>query len=156
MLSKPFTRSHFFLGYGYFLWSIFLHRLRVRTGNFEPFTGSSWLWTQPSLVSFQWSGLSDQWTLFLTENCLWYIPEIVLLQGERSDFYTRLCWKGHSTSRQCSCHVHNTPCWSLSTSLYPTLFAIKWIAPTDNMWPKSDDTKWCHWWPRYWQLTKQA
>ena len=37
-----------------------------------------------SLVSFQWSGLSDQWTLHLTENCL---P----LQGERSDFCAHLC-----------------------------------------------------------------
>ena len=54
-----------------------------------------------SLVSFQWSGLSDQWALHLTECCLqvqkWYVP----LQGEGRGSGACLCQQNEKWSSQC-------------------------------------------------------
>jgi len=48
--------------------------------------------------------------------------------------------------RQSSCRVHSMSRICPPTSPYPTfLLAQKWIAPTDIVQLKSDDTKWCHW-----------
>ena len=60
--------------------------------------------------------------------------------------------QGFSTVNQGSCHVHGTLSWNPPTSPYPAFFASakpifkKRIAPTDNMWPKSDNAIWHHRW----------
>ena len=75
-----------------------------------------------SLVSLQCSGLSDQWMLLPTENCL---------QWQKWSSYKGggpfLCQtsgnQGFPIASQGSCHVHGTPCWNPPTSPFPTFFA---------------------------------
>ena len=112
-----------------------------------------------SLASFQWSGLSDQRALHLTECCLqvqkWcpykgrgVVPEPVCANKVRNG--PASANQGFSTASQGSCHVHGTPCWNPPTSpillfLLAQNLSSKQIAPTDNMRPKSDDAIWHHW-----------
>ena len=46
-----------------------------------------------SLASLQWSGLSNEQTFLLTENCL-HCQKMEPREGERSGFYASLCYKG--------------------------------------------------------------
>ena len=64
-----------FLGYGYLLRSIFPLLLEASTENLNQASLNHSLWHHKlnqthSLASFQWSGLFNQQTLRLTENCL--------------------------------------------------------------------------------------
>ena len=119
-----------------------------------------------SLASFQWSELSDQRALHLTECCLqvqkWcpykgrgVIPEPVCASKVRNG--PAGADQGFSTASQGSCHVHGTPSWNPPTSPYLTFLlaqnlSSKRIAPTDNMRPKSDDAIWHHWLLK-WRMT---
>ena len=101
-----------------------------------------------SLVSFQWSGFSDQRALQLTESCLqiqkWcpykargVVPEPICANKARNG--------------QGSCHVHGTLGWTHPPPPIPPFLLVqnlssKRIAPTDNMRPKSDDAIWRHRW----------
>ena len=86
-----------------------------------------------SLVSFRLSGLTNQQTLFLTENCLRKVPEMKFIQGKWSIFYACLCAKerigppsanqGLSTATHSSSHVHSTPFLNPLASPYPILSA---------------------------------
>ena len=94
-----------------------------------------------SLASFQWSGLSDQQAIQLTESCLqiekWcpytgrgVVPEPVCANMVRNG--PASADQGSSIASQGSWHVHGTPCWNLPTSPYPTFFAsTKPIFKTD-------------------------
>ena len=113
-----------------------------------------------SLVSFQWSGLSDQRALQLTESCLqiqkWcpykargVVPEPVCANKARNGPAT--ADQGSSLASQGSCHVHGTPGWTHPPPPIPPFLLVqnlssKQIAPTDNMWPNSDDSKQRHRW----------
>ena len=106
-----------------------------------------------SLASFQWSGLSDQRALQLTENSLLFqkwcpykargvVPEPVCPNKRNGPATAN---HGSSLASQGSCHVHSTPRWTHPPRpILPFLLAqnlsSKRIAPTDNMWPKSDNT----------------
>ena len=66
----------------------------------------------------------------------------------------------YSTASQGSCHAHGTLCLNLShLSLSQPFYqrkayiSSKWITPTDNMQPKSDNTKQHH---RYLRLTSDV
>ena len=87
-------------------------------------------------------------------------PEMVLLQGE-GVVPEPLCAnkvrngpasteQGFSTASQGSYHVYGTLLkpthLPYPTFLIPQNLSSKWIAPTDNIRPKSDDTIWRHWW----------
>ena len=74
-----------------------------------------------SLASFQWSGLSDQRALQLTESCLqiqkWcpykvrgVVPEPVYANKARNG--QAIVDQGFSLASQGSCHVHSTPGWT--------------------------------------------
>jgi len=104
-----------------------------------------------SLASFQWSGLSDQQALQLTESCLqiqkWcpykvrgVVPEPACANKVRNG--EAAADQGSFLASQGSCHVHATP--GSPTSPYPTFYASKRIAPTNNMRPASDDAIWHH------------
>ena len=78
-----------------------------------------------SLASFQWSGLSDQRALHLTECCLqvqkWcpykgrgVVPEPVCANKVRNG--PASADQGCSISSQGTRHVHGTPCWNPPTS----------------------------------------
>ena len=59
-----------FIGYGYLLWSIFPLLLRANIANLRQSSHILCGFKHThSLVSFQWSGLSDQ-RMLLTETCL--------------------------------------------------------------------------------------
>ena len=113
-----------------------------------------------SLASIQWSGPSDQRTLFRIKSCLkcqkWSPYKV------KGVFSTTVCARkqtngppgidqGFSTSSCNRCHalsaraVHppTSTCPTLSASAEPIFKMDCLIAPTDNMQPKSDDTKRC-------------
>ena len=104
-----------------------------------------------SLASFQWSGFSDQRALQLTESCLqiqkWcpykvrgVVPEPVCANKARNG--PAIADQGSSLASQGWTHPPPpTPPFLLVQNL-----SLKRIAPTDNMWTKSDDTKWRHRW----------
>ena len=109
-------------------------------------------------ASFQWSGLSNQRTLLLTENCLQFqkwCPDkgrgVVSMPicgiKVRNGLFSGN--QAYSTASQDSWHVHVTLCWNPLTSAY-LIFLLgqnlssKQTASTDNMWPKSDNAKKCH------------
>ena len=102
-----------------------------------------------SLASFQWSGLSDQRVLQLTESCLqipkWcpykargVVPEPVCANKARNGPAT--ADQGSSLASQDSCHVYGTPGWTHPPPPIPPFLLVqnlssKQIAPTDNMRP---------------------
>ena len=108
-----------------------------------------------SLASFQWSGLSNQRALHLTECCLqvqkWcpykgrgVVPEPVCANMVRNG--PASADQGFSTATQGSCHVHSTPCWNPATSPYPAFFAsAKPIFNTDcTNWYHAAKVRRCH------------
>ena len=113
-----------------------------------------------SLANFQWSGLSDQQVFQLTESCLqiqkWcpykargVVPEPVCANKARNGPAT--ADQGSSLVSKGSCHVHGIPRWTHPPPPIPPFLlaqnlSSKWILPTDNMRPKSDDAIWrCRW-----------
>ena len=103
-----------------------------------------------SLASLQWSGLSNQQMLLLTENCLQYqkwspykgrgvVSMPVCVKRERNGLAS--ADQGLSRANQDSCHVHGILC--PSSPIPPFLLAQKLcpkqIVPTDNKRPKLDD-----------------
>ena len=105
-----------------------------------------------SLASLQWTGLSNQWTLLLTDNCLQCQKCMEPLQKQRSLFYAHLCWKGEKWPSQCrprlfylqsakAAAMYTAPCAETHPPppiphfvLAQNLFS-KRIAPIDNIWP---------------------
>ena len=94
------------------------------------------------LASFQWSGLSDQRGLHLTECCLqvqkWclykgrgVVPEPVCANKVRNG--PASADQGFSTASQGSCHVHGTPCWNPPTSPYPAFFTSSWTTDSESL-----------------------
>jgi len=43
-------------------------------------------------------------------------------------------------------HAETRPPSLIPLLLLAQNLSSKWVAPTDNMRPKSDDAKWRHWW----------
>ena len=117
------------------------------------------LYCTHSLVSLQWSEFSQWQMLPLTENCLQY-QKLCSYKGERSGCYVHLCYQDEKQCRsrpfysqpaKTAAMVHGMSWPSPPTSPYPTLMLVQnlssqRIAPTDNMQPKSAETKWCHRW----------
>ena len=113
-----------------------------------------------SLVNFQWSGLSDQWALQLTESCLqiqkWcpykargVVPKPICARQEMVQPLPTT--ERSSLASQGSWHVHSTLGWTHPPPPIPPFLlaqnlSSKRIALTDNMWPKSDNAKWHHRW----------
>ena len=137
---RLFTGSIFYVGYGYLLWSVILLLIAASTGNFsQRFIDTYSLWVHDlnhthSLASFQWSGLFDQQTLHLTENCLqiqkwcpyttrgeeWFLHSFVIKTVRNNPASAN---QGCSTSSTGSCHVHGMSWPCLPNSPYPTSFA---------------------------------
>ena len=133
--SKLHWNLSLFWSNGYIVWSIFPLLLQASTGHlshgfFHHALGVHELSHTHSLASLQWSWLSDQQTVLPTEKCLQFQK-----------------WSPYSQPRQLPCpwHVMNTPAHiPLPPLLLTQNLSTKWIAPTDNMWPKLHDEYTCH------------
>ena len=107
-----------------------------------------------SLANFQWSGLSDQRALQLTESRLpiqkWcpykargVVPEPICANKVRNGPAT--ADQGSSLASQSKCHVHGTSRWTHPHPPIPPFLLVqnlcsKRIAPTDNV----TKVRWCH------------
>ena len=144
---------------GYFVWSVFPLLLWASPGHLSMFfffinaLGFHDLNCTYSLASLQWSGLSEQQSLLLTENCLWnqkwspwkgrgLVSTPVCAKKERDG--PACADQGLSIASQDSRHIHGMP-WMCppTTPIPPFLLAqnlsSKQIAPTDNIRPKLHD-----------------
>ena len=114
-----------------------------------------------SLVSFQWSGLSDQRVLHLTECCLyksrngaptrggeWFLRLFVLTRWEMVQLVpTKAFLQPAKAAAMCTAPWAETcPPPPILPFLLAQNLSSKRIAPTDNMRPKSDDAIWHHRW----------
>ena len=166
LLLNSLTIVGYLLGVFFRLWIPFLVRISTSAWSQHWKLELKLLWhhllgfmTHP-LASFQWSGLSDQRVLQVTESCLqiqkWcsykargVVPEPVCANKARNGPAT--ADQGSSLASQGSCYVHGTLGWTHPPPPYPPFLlaqnlSSKRIAPTDNMRPKSDDAIWHHRW----------
>ena len=104
-----------------------------------------------SLVSLQWSGLSDQWTLKTvysarngapTKTEEWFLCPFVL-KGVPTEAFLQPA----KTAAMCmACCDYARPPPSIPCFLLAQNLSSKWIAPTDNMWSKLHDEYTHHQW----------
>ena len=137
--------------YGYLLWLEFSLLLGASTGNlssrfFVPFSGGSWPWPHPLISELQWSGLSNQQMLLLTENCLqyqkwcpkrgkeWFLCLFVLTRWEIiQPVPTRAFLQPAKAATMCTaCCDYACPPPPIPSYLVVQNLSLKWILPTDN------------------------
>ena len=152
---------YYYIGYftGGLLWAIYIClgsyfyfclKLTLETWANTSLTQSLWVHDlnhTHSLASFQWSGLSTQRTLKMTENCLniqkWCCANKVRNGPLQPAKAAPCAWHLHAETR---------PLPPLPPFLLAQHLSSKQIAPIHNMWPNLDDAK-KRQWPRVLTIT---
>ena len=112
-----------------------------------------------SLVSIQWSGPFNQRTLFRTKSCLkcqkWSPYKVKgaflcpFVQESKQMAHPALTSTFLQAAAMATMHCRPERCTYPPPPVPPFRLAqnlsSKWIVPTDNMWPKTDNGKRCHW-----------